>query len=134
MPAPAAKYITTGTADFTWDDFEVMSDICAGEEILEHVSKGGIMIPDVGDAQKQRWARLVAVGPGRTHENGHFEEMRFKVGDVVMFGKYQSGGEPIIVGGRMTLLFRQGDFTGRLKKDAASLVALDRTPDLKVVA
>lgn len=123
MPAPEAKYKSTGTFDFTWDEFEVMSDIVAAEEILEQVSKGGIMIADVGDAQKVRWARVIACGPGRTHENGHFEAMMYKPGDVVMFGKYQSGGEPMIVGGKKALMFRQGDFVGRLRNPDQAVVA-----------
>ena len=121
MPAPEAKYNSTGTFDFSWDDFEVMSDIVAAEEILEHTSKGGIVIPDVKDAQHVRWARVIACGPGRIHENGHFAKMEYAPGDVVLFGKYQSGGEALIIGGKKALMFRQGDFVGRIRRGRESL-------------
>ena len=124
MPAGMAQYDTTGTYDFDWADFEVASDICVVAPIKEEVTKGGIVIADVGDAQSVRWGKIVAHGPGRMYETGTYETIRYAVGDLVMYGKAQSGGEPIIIGGKSLLMFRQNDFVGKLKAK----------PGLKVVA
>lgn len=117
MPAPEAQYDSTGTYDVEWGDLDIDGDIVAVQPIKEAVSKGGILIADVGDAQSVRWGVVLAVGPGKHNDFGTFEKMRYQVGDVVMYGKFQSGGEPMIVGGRECLMFRQNDFVGRLRRD-----------------
>lgn len=117
MPAGIAQYQTTGTQLIDLErEFYVADDIVVAEEILEEVTKGGIIIPDVQDAQKMRWARVVVQGPGRRDEDGERIPMWTQPGDLVMFGKYQSGGEPISINGKTYLLFRIGDFVGRRKR------------------
>lgn len=118
MPAGIANYSTTGTRMIDLErEFYVADDIVVAEEILEEKTAGGIIIPDVQDAQKMRWARVVVQGPGRLMEDGERVPMWTRPGDVVMFGKYQSGGEPISINGRTYLLFRIGDFVGRRKRE-----------------
>ena len=48
---------------------------------------GGIFIPDSAKEKPQK-GEVVAVGTGKTMENGEKEPMEVKVGDVVLFAKY----------------------------------------------
>lgn len=107
-----AEYASTGSYDVAIEDLEVYQNVVLVEPEREEMSKGGIVIADVGDAQKVRWGRALAVGPGRW-EDGVFVASVTKVGDRVMFGKYQSAGEPIKIAGRKCLLFREGDLIAR---------------------
>ena len=116
MPAHKADYQTTGTADLSFDDFEVSEDIVIVDPLLEEATASGLIIADVGDAQKVRWGTVMAVGPGRVHDHGIYISQKFAVGDVVMFGQFQTGGEPITIAGKKYLLFRSGDFVGRMKR------------------
>ena len=52
----------------------------------EHTS-GGIFIPDSAKEKPQK-GEVIAVGPGKTLDDGKKEEMEVKVGDVVLFAKY----------------------------------------------
>jgi chaperonin GroES len=110
----SAAYDSTGTYDVDIASLEVYQNVIVVEPEREEVSKGGIVIADVGQAQKVRWGRIVACGPGR-YEDGVFVATTSKVGDRVMFGKYQSAGEPIKIGGREYLLFREGDLIARIR-------------------
>jgi chaperonin GroES len=64
-----------------------------GERVLikllesEEVTKGGIYIPDTAKEKPQE-GEIVAVGPGRTLEDGKVAPMEVKVGDIVLFAKY----------------------------------------------
>lgn len=50
-------------------------------------SAGGILLP--GSAQeKENMGEVVAVGPGKTANNGSIIPMTVQVGDKVMFGQY----------------------------------------------
>ena len=48
---------------------------------------GGIFIPDSAKEKPQK-GEVVAVGTGKTMDNGEKEPMEVKVGDVVLFAKY----------------------------------------------
>jgi len=48
---------------------------------------GGIFIPDSAREKSQK-GEVLAVGPGKTLEDGKKEEMEVKVGDKVLFAKY----------------------------------------------
>ena len=50
-------------------------------------TSGGIFIPDSAKEKPQK-GEVIAVGPGKTLEDGKKEEMEVKVGDVVLFAKY----------------------------------------------
>jgi len=110
-----AMYDSTGTYDVNVGDLVVYSNVVIVEPDREETTKGGIVIADVGDAQKVRWGKVVGVGPGR-YEEGIFVPTHTKVGDRVMFGKYQSAGEPIKLNGREFLLFREGDLIARVAR------------------
>ncbi len=48
---------------------------------------GGIILPDSAREKPQK-GEVLAVGPGKTLEQGSKEEMEVKAGDVVLFTKY----------------------------------------------
>jgi chaperonin GroES len=51
------------------------------------VSKGGILLP--GSAQeKPKQGEVLAVGPGKSNEEGFIQPMHVKVGDCVLFSSY----------------------------------------------
>lgn len=50
-------------------------------------SKGGILLPETAK-EKPKEGEVIAVGPGKTNENGQIEPLNIKVGDVVLFGSY----------------------------------------------
>ena len=50
-------------------------------------TSGGIFIPDSAKEKPQKGG-VIAVGPGKTLDDGKKEEMEVKVGDVVLFAKY----------------------------------------------
>jgi chaperonin GroES len=102
-----SEFDTTGTT-VSLEQLVALSNVVIAEPEKEEVSKGGILIADVGDAQKVRFATVVKVGPGRI-EDGVFVPMGIKVGDRIMFGKYASAGEPIKIEGRDFILLREGD-------------------------
>ncbi|MGB9912755.1 MAG: co-chaperone GroES, partial [Candidatus Kapaibacteriota bacterium] len=53
----------------------------------EEVTKGGIIIPDTAK-EKPMQGEVVAVGPGKTTEDGKLIPLTVKVGDKVLYGKY----------------------------------------------
>ena len=68
--------------------------------------KGGIIIPDTAKEKPQQ-GKIVAVGPGRTDDNGNRVEPEVKKGDVVLYGKY--AGTEVTVEGNDYLILREGD-------------------------
>lgn len=50
-------------------------------------TKGGILLPDSAQ-EKPKEGTVVAVGPGKTDENGKKECLNVKIGDRVLFGSY----------------------------------------------
>lgn len=101
--------------------FVPYEDVCVLEQESEEKSKGGIVL--VGKSKDFQSGRVVAVGPGRVYSNyldasgehkiGHFVPNPVHVGDYVVFGKYLSGGEPVIINGKKYLLARAGDLAGK---------------------
>ncbi len=74
---------------------------------------GGIFLP--GSAQeKPQEAKVLAVGPGRTLENGTVAPLDVKEGDVVLFSKY--GGTEITVDGKELLILKESDILAKSGK------------------
>ncbi len=75
----------------------------------ERKSAGGIVIPDTA-AEKPQTGEVVAVGPGKTDDNGKTIAMGVKVGDKVLFGKYS--GQEFKMDGQELLHMREDDIIG----------------------
>jgi chaperonin GroES len=72
----------------------------------ERTSPGGIVIPDTA-AEKPIRGEVVAVGKGKSMENGEVRPLDVKVGDKVLFGKYS--GTEVRVSGQDLLVMREED-------------------------
>ncbi|MFA4818358.1 MAG: co-chaperone GroES [Patescibacteria group bacterium] len=54
----------------------------------DKTTKGGILLPDTVDKEKQETGEVIAVGPGKLMDNGNRAAMEVKVGDKILFKKY----------------------------------------------
>ena len=68
----------------------------------EEVKRGGIIIPDTAKEKPQE-GEVVAVGPGRTNDDGKHIPLEVKTGDRILIGKY-SGTEVKIEGDEYVIL------------------------------
>ena len=75
----------------------------------ETTSRGGILLPDTAKERPQT-GEVLAVGPGRTLDNGTTVALEVKVGDKVVYSKY--GGTEIKIGGEEVIILRQDDILG----------------------
>jgi len=72
-------------------------------------SKGGIFLPEAAK-EKPVEGEILAVGNGRTMDDGTVVPLLVKVGDRVVFGKYS--GTEIKVGGEDRLILREEEILG----------------------
>jgi chaperonin GroES len=79
----------------------------------EEKSKGGIIIPDTAKEKPQE-GKVVAVGKGKTNEDGKITPLDVKVNDRVLFGKYS--GSEINIDGDEHLIMREEDVLGVIEK------------------
>jgi chaperonin GroES len=81
-------------------------------ERIEEVTKtaGGIIIPDSVTKEKPQEGKVIAVGKGKTTEDGKLLPMDVKVGDRVLFGKY--AGSEVKIEGKEYLIMREDDILG----------------------
>jgi len=75
----------------------------------ETTSAGGIVLP--GSAtEKPSQGEVIAVGNGKTLDNGQVKEVDLKVGDQVLFGQY--GGNTVKVNGEELLILNESEIFG----------------------
>jgi chaperonin GroES len=55
---------------------------------VEEKTKGGIVLPDTVSKEKPQIGEVLAVGPGRTNDDGKTFPLQFKKGDKVIYAKY----------------------------------------------
>ncbi len=77
----------------------------------KEVKKGGIIIPDTAKEKSQE-GKVVALGTGKTDDDGKKLPFTVKVGDTVMFSKY--GGTEVKLDGESFQLLREDDILGIL--------------------
>jgi len=78
----------------------------------EEKSKGGIIIPDTAK-EKPAEGKVVAVGSGKVQADGSVRKLDVKVGDHVLFGKYD--GTEVKIEGDETLVVREEKILGVLE-------------------
>jgi chaperonin GroES len=71
--------------------------------LKEEVTRGGIVIPDTAKEKPQE-GDVVAVGPGRMTDDGKRIAMDVKVGDIVIYAKYD---------GKTNSLWRRGEASSK---------------------
>ena len=72
----------------------------------EAKTRGGIIIPDTAKEKPQE-GRVIAVGPGKTSDEGKPIPMSVHSGDRILFGKYS--GSEIQLEGEEHLIIREDD-------------------------
>jgi chaperonin GroES len=75
----------------------------------KEVKKGGIIIPDTAKEKPQE-GKVVALGTGKTDDNGKKVPFEVKKGDKVLYSKY--GGTEITVEDEKYLIMREDDILG----------------------
>jgi chaperonin GroES len=78
----------------------------------EKTSPGGIIIPDTAKEKPQE-GEVVAVGPGKTKDDGSVSPMNVKAGDRILFGKYS--GTDVKIDDEDYLIMREDDILGVLE-------------------
>ena len=77
-------------------------------------TKGGIVLPETAKEKPQE-GKVVAVGKGKTLDNGSVQTPEVKSGDVVLYGKY-TGTEVATKDGEDLLIMREDDILAVLKQ------------------
>jgi chaperonin GroES len=86
-----------------------------GDKILvkpseaKEVKKGGIIIPDTAKEKPQE-GEVIAVGKGKTADDGKIIALDVSKGDKVLFGKYS--GTEVKIDGADYLIMSQDDILG----------------------
>jgi chaperonin GroES len=75
----------------------------------EEKTAGGILLPDSAK-EKPKEGRVIAIGEGRTLDNGQRSSFSVKKGDRVLFTSY--AGTEVKVGGNEYLIMREEDILG----------------------
>lgn len=70
---------------------------------------GGIVIPDSATEKPMR-GEVLAVGQGKTLDNGEVRALQVKVGDKILFGKY--AGTEVKIDGDEIVVMREEDVMG----------------------
>lgn len=79
----------------------------------ESKTKGGIIIPDTAK-EKPMEGLVIAVGKGKTAEDGNLIKLDVKAGDRILFGKY--AGTEVKIDGVEHLIMREDDILGIIEK------------------
>ena len=88
-----------------------LSDHVLIEPLREEKKKGGIILPDTVDKERQEKGKISAVGPGKRLNSptgeGKRVSLEVKKGDIVLFTKY--GPNEIKVDGKEYLVIKEDD-------------------------
>ena len=75
-------------------------------------TKGGIILTS-GKEERLNFGTVMAVGPGKTLENGGLRETMVKVGDTVLLPEY-GGAKVTLAGDEELFIYRDDDIMGTL--------------------
>jgi len=78
----------------------------------ESTTAGGIVLPDSA-AEKPSQGEVLAIGAGKTLDNGELKPLDVKVGDKVIFGQY--GGSTVKLDGEELLILNESEIFGVLE-------------------
>ncbi len=76
-------------------------------------TRGGIIIPDTAK-EKPMQGEVIAIGPGRTLDDGKVQKLEVKEGDRVLMSKY--AGTEVKIDGEEYLILREDDVLGIIQK------------------
>jgi len=80
----------------------------------EQTSEGGIVLPGSA-AEKPSQGEVVAVGPGKTSDNGDVQPISVNIGDLVVFGQY-AGSNTVKIDGDELVILNEQDILGVIEK------------------
>ena len=80
----------------------------------EQTTEGGIVLPGSA-AEKPSQCEVVAVGPGKTLDNGDNQAVSVSEGDLVVFGLY-AGSNTVKIDGDELVILNEQDILGVLEK------------------
>jgi len=89
-----------------------LSDHVLIEHLKEDRKKGGIILPETVEKDRQEKGRIVATGPGKLAD-GKRIPLEVKKGDVVLFTKY--GPNEVKVDGKEYLIAKEEDILAIIK-------------------
>ena len=75
----------------------------------ETTTAGGIVLPDSA-TEKPSQGEILAVGPGKTLDNGEVRAPDVNVGDRIIFGQY--GGNTVKIDGEELLILNESEIFG----------------------
>ncbi len=79
----------------------------------EDKTTGGIILPDTAK-EKPQIGKIVAVGPGKTLDDGSRSKMHVKKNDEVIYAKYI--GNEVEIDGDEFVILREGDILGIVER------------------
>src|SRR3989344_6430173 len=89
-----------------------LSDHVLIEPLREERKKGGIILPETAEKERQEKGKVVAVGPGKV-KDGKRVALEVKRGDIVLFTKY--GPNEIKIDGKEYLIAKEEDILAIIK-------------------
>jgi chaperonin GroES len=103
----------TATAPAAIANFTPLHDRILVRRIEEGESiRGGIIIPDTAKEKPQE-GEVIAVGKGKSNDEGKVFPLDVKAGDRILFGKW--GGTEIKIDGEDFLIMKEDEVLGILK-------------------
>jgi chaperonin GroES len=103
----------TATAPAATTNFTPLHDRILVRRIEEGESiRGGIIIPDTAKEKPQE-GEVIAVGKGKSNDEGKVFPLDVKAGDRILFGKW--GGTEIKIDGEDFLIMKEDEVLGILK-------------------
>jgi len=79
----------------------------------EEKTSGGIILPDSAK-EKPQIGKVIAVGPGKTLDNGTTSKMSVKKNDQVFYSKYM--GNEVKIDGENYVIIKESDILGIVEK------------------
>jgi chaperonin GroES len=95
---------------FVWEEIVNLKPL-GDRVVVEHVeqadkSAGGVFLPDTAKEKPQE-GKVLAIGTGRTLDNGTKVAMEVKVGDRILYSKYS--GSEVKIEGKEYLIISEKD-------------------------
>jgi chaperonin GroES len=79
----------------------------------EEKTSGGIIMPDAAK-EKPQIGKVVALGPGKTMDNGKLAKMTVKKGDEVIYPRYM--GNDVEIDSEKYIICKESDILGIIEK------------------
>jgi chaperonin GroES len=110
----ATNYSQQGDREMATTSFTPLHDRILVRRMEEGESiRGGIIIPDSAKEKPQQ-GEVIAVGKGKSNDEGKVFPLDVKKGDTILFGKYS--GTEIKLDGEEFLIMREEEVLGIVKK------------------